>query len=106
VFARADLAPECAEVAARANPELARDFDGAVATIVRAWRAGAFVPRLAKTGSADESDACASCRVSEACLRGDTSARLRLRAWRDGGRDDSPPLAAARALLALGKGPR
>jgi hypothetical protein len=108
VFARDDLDPERAEVAVRADAELARDFDAAVSTIVRAWRAGAFVPRLAKAGSGDEGEACASCRVSEACVRGDTSARLRLVAWRDGKHavDEPPPLAAARALLALGKAPR
>ena len=108
VFARDELDAERAEVALRASAELARDFDAAVATIVRAWRAGAFVPRLAKAGSADEAEACATCRVSEACARGDTSARLRLVAWRDakhhGG--EALPLVAARALLALGKAPR
>jgi hypothetical protein len=106
LFARDDLEPERAEVAVRADEELARDFDAAVVTIARAWRAGAFVPRLTKPGNAEEGEACASCRVSDACLRGDTSARLRLAVWRDAGRDDAPPLVAARALLALGKAPR
>jgi len=108
VFARDDLDAERAEIAVRASVDLARAFDATVATIVRAWRAGAFVPRLAKAGSGDEGEACASCRVSDACVRGDTSARQRLVAWRNAKQDgaEAPPLAAARALLALGKAPR
>jgi hypothetical protein len=108
LFARPDVPPDRAEVAIRADANLALAFDGAVATIVRAWRAGAFVPRLAKKGGSDESGACANCRVAEGCLRGDTTARLRFARWRDAAPrpDEAPELAAARALLALGKAPR
>jgi hypothetical protein len=106
LYARPDEAPDRAEVAIQADAALARDFDEAVATIARAWRAGAFVPRLAKHGGTDEAEACANCRVAESCLRGDTTARLRFAEWRERGSDDAPPVAAARALLALGKAER
>jgi hypothetical protein len=103
LYARPDEQADRAEVSVQADAALAAAFDETVTTIVRAWRAGAFVPRLAKHGSSEEGEACKNCRVAESCLRGDTTARLRLAAWRDRGRDDSPQLAAARALLALGK---
>lgn len=103
LYARPDEKADRAEVSVQADAALAAAFDETVTTIVRAWRAGAFVPRLAKHGGSDEGEACKNCRVAESCLRGDTTARLRFAAWRDRGRDDSPQLAAARALLALGK---
>lgn len=103
LYARPDDEPRRAEIAVQADAELADAFDEAVTTIVRAWRAGAFAPRLASHGGTDEGKACANCRVSDACLRGDTTARLRLASWRDRAGDDAEPLAAARALLALGK---
>ena len=103
LYARPDDEIDRAEVATRADAALASAFDEAVTTIVRAWRAGAFVPRLAKHDGNDEGNACKNCRVADACLRGDTAARMRLAAWRDRGEDSSVPLAAARALLALGK---
>ncbi len=106
LYAHADLNPQLAEVAVRANDSLARGFDAAALSITRAWRAGAFVPRLAKQGSKDEGEACKSCRVAESCLRGDSGARLRLARWRDAGPQpgEPAPIAAARALIALGKG--
>ncbi|MFI5320827.1 MAG: PD-(D/E)XK nuclease family protein [Myxococcota bacterium] len=105
LYARPDAEPDRAEVATRADPQLAEAFDEAVTTIVRAWRAGAFVPRLAKYASTEEGDACNNCRVAESCLRGDTAARLRLARWRDAGAraDDTLQITAARGLLALGK---
>jgi hypothetical protein len=90
-------------VALRADAALARDFDDTVTTIARAWRAGAFVPRLARHGGTEENAACASCRVADGCLRGDTTARLRFAEWRERGDDDTPPISAARALLELGR---
>ena len=105
VYARSELEPELSEVAVRADGELAAAFDNAVITVASAWRAGAFVPRLAKHDTIEEGDACRSCRVAESCLRGDTGARLRLARWRDAGAQpgERPAVAAARALLALGK---
>ncbi len=105
LYAHATLEPQLAEVAVRANDALASGFDGAVLSIARAWRAGAFVPRLAKHGSSDEGDACKKCRVAESCLRGDSGARLRLIRWRDAGPQpgEPAPITAARALIALGK---
>lgn len=105
VYARPGLAPDRAEVSTRADAALQASFDTAVEQIVRAWRAGAFVPRLARHDGPAEAPACKNCRVAEACLRGDTSARHRLVAWRERGAQPGEPasVAAARALLALGK---
>jgi hypothetical protein len=46
-----------------------------------AWDAGAFVPRLLEPDRRTIYPACATCDVREACVQGDSGARLRLATW-------------------------
>src|SRR5262249_5925011 len=68
------------ELAADAtDAELSGAFDTAVRHALAAWDAGSFYPQLAQPGKPEkEGEACRSCDVREACLRGDSSARARL----------------------------
>lgn len=75
-------------------------FEASVGTIAAAWRAGVFLPRLLAPGGSDrqlQNPACAWCRVSEACLRGDSAATRRLASWdlEGVGRDDTREFGAA-----------
>jgi RecB family exonuclease len=77
-------------------------FQNAVHAVAEAWRAGGLPPRVEE---ADGKDAvhCAFCPVSEACLRDDSGYRRRLVEWLSvQDEDDSPAVAAARALWWLG----
>ena len=56
-------------------------FDDAVNTLTQAWFAGVFFPRLVEPDIDTEPRACDYCNVAEACLRGDSSLRGRLRDW-------------------------
>jgi hypothetical protein len=56
-------------------------FAASVGALFAARDAGAFPPRLRKPDRDEESDACRSCDVRVACVRGDSGARLRLGAW-------------------------
>jgi len=80
-------------------------LEASVGVLAEARRVGAFMPRLANPDGA-EHGRCESCRVSEACLRGDSGARLRLRYWSEAqpaeaGQGDSLET-VARAALTLG----
>jgi hypothetical protein len=46
-------------------------------------RDGLFFPRVVKPNKDAEPDACAKCDVKEACIRGDSGARTRLKKWAD-----------------------
>jgi hypothetical protein len=77
-------------------------FHTAVHTIVEAWRAGGLPPRLEEADGTDAAH-CRYCPVSEACLRDDSGFRRRLVEWMGAhDEDDSPAVAAARALWWLG----
>jgi hypothetical protein len=82
-------------------------FSDAVATALAAWDAGAFFPRLEHADREQEPSRCQWCEVSEACLRLDSGARLRLRRWvreGDGGGEASAAEAALRDLWLLDSG--
>jgi hypothetical protein len=71
-----------------ADERLRAAFSRALAATLEAWRHGTFFPRLEEAERAREPRACQLCDVSEACLRGDSGARGRLRSWID--RRDDP----------------
>jgi hypothetical protein len=73
--------------------ELAEPFERAVATLLAAWDAGSFPPRLLQHDRDEEPATCARCEVKEACLRGDSGARLRVGQWME--RLSSEPSAVA-----------
>jgi len=76
-------------------------FDASVATLLGAQDAGAFPPRVRLPDRDEETSACRSCELKQACLRGDSGARLRLGAWAEAGRGGSPLERAALALWRL-----
>jgi hypothetical protein len=76
-------------------------FAASVGALFAARDVGAFPPRLRKPDRDEESDACRSCDVRAACVRGDSGARLRLGAWADAPRDGSDLERAALALWRL-----
>jgi hypothetical protein len=86
LYLRPDLDPAAADVRVdAADVELARVFDEAVASLLRAHDLGSFVPRLLEGGGDEAAGRCERCEVKEACLWGDSGARGRLRAWLDDG---------------------
>jgi hypothetical protein len=90
-----------AEVAVAADDAAFADaFTASAATALAAWDAGALFPRLEHAASQREPSRCQWCEVSEACLRLDSGARLRLRRWVQEG-ERSGGSEAERALRAL-----
>ena len=76
--------PEIRSVTARADDaELVTAFERAVGILVGAWRSGHFFPRLVEPDRDREPPLCTGCSLAEACLRGDSSSRSRLREWAD-----------------------
>ncbi|MCP4204756.1 MAG: hypothetical protein GY769_22845, partial [bacterium] len=70
------------EVMVRANDrEIGGLLDRAVGATLLAWQRGAFFPRLVQHHQNAEPVTCSYCAVAEACLRGDSGARGRLRSW-------------------------
>jgi hypothetical protein len=77
-----DVRDEARAIAVLANESaLTQAFAAAVESLARAWRRGAFFPRLVGDGLEKEPDACARCEVSSACMRGDSGARGRTVSW-------------------------
>jgi len=73
---------EARAIAISANESaLTQAFAAATESLARAWRRGAFFPRLVGDGLEKEPDACAHCDVSSACVRGDSGARGRTVSW-------------------------
>ena len=67
-----------------AGPEdhdLVEAFQSAVRSVLAAWDAGAFFPRVVDPAGRGEPGRCKVCEVAEACMRGDSGARLRLFEW-------------------------
>jgi hypothetical protein len=64
--------------------DLAEAFHGTVRAVLSAWDAGAFFPRVVDPAGRDEPGRCKVCEVAEACVRGDSGARLRLFEWAEG----------------------
>jgi RecB family exonuclease len=56
-------------------------FDNVARAVLRAWDTGSFFPRLVEPRQDIEPRRCAYCDVAPACLRRDSGARARLRAW-------------------------
>jgi hypothetical protein len=79
LFLRPDLADEHAEVAVDPeSAELEESFRGVVSLALAGLDRGTFFPRLTEAGTTREHGRCRFCEVAEGCLRGDSSARLRL----------------------------
>ncbi len=109
LFLRPDIgeAPEEARDArVRADDgEFAGAFASAAATVARAWRTGACVPRVAEPGSDATPAQCRWCDVAEACLRDDSDYRRRIVSWMEGAAEPGHPQErAARELWWLGRG--
>ncbi len=78
--------------------DFAASFEASLRTLLAAWDRGSFLPRLELPDGTDRDGPCRHCQLSEACVRGDTGARLRLRRWAADAAD--PAGAAALALEA------
>ena len=61
--------------------ETAAAFERALGAALAAWRQGAFPPRLVEADHDKEPKRCRWCEVAQACVRGDSAARRRLREW-------------------------
>jgi len=99
VFLKENVDEDSRVFQVRGSDETARlVFERALATLLAANDGGAFLPRLLDAKAQNNNDACASCEVKVACLRGDSTAnrRLALFVHGDGAHDDAP-LRIARA---------
>jgi hypothetical protein len=92
-----DLPDAAREVVAPAGAEARAQLDGVLRTLLTGWDAGAFFPRLREPAKDQEPFACFSCRVKDACWRGDSGVRARLGEWAE----SEPSSPAERAALAL-----
>jgi PD-(D/E)XK nuclease superfamily len=81
--------PRVAAIAA-ADAELAATFEQTVSTLFEAWDRGALFPRVIQPDEDKEPDRCGYCEVAEACVRGDSGARARLRDWARGRLEGEP----------------
>lgn len=85
-----------------ADRDLAEAFAAAVRAVLAAWDAGSFFPRVVDPAGNNEPGRCKVCEVAEACIRGDSGARIRLFEWADrmrGARDLPAANPAEAALL-------
>jgi hypothetical protein len=82
-------------------------FHDAVGSSLGVWAVGAFFPRVVDPQGQQEPARCSWCPVAEACVRGDSGARLRIAdcALRRGRSSDDPAEAALLALWWLGEKP-
>lgn len=67
--------------------EIQHAFETAVSTLLGSWHGGTFFPRLVEPDRDSEPRACQYCAVAEACLRGDSGTRGRLRDWSEADRE-------------------
>ncbi len=82
--------------------DFSQAFLDAARASLEAWDRGVFLPRLIEPHGDKEFAFCKSCRVAEACLRGDSGARARLREWVDGREvADTPTEPVERTLLSV-----
>ena len=86
-----------------ADVDFEREFREVIGAVLEVSNRGSFFPRLLEPGSDAEPRRCQYCDVKEACLRGDSGARARLREWTAGAAErPSEELShAERALLRL-----
>jgi hypothetical protein len=97
-----ELVPEAVSFEARRDdPEIAQAFTGAFGALCSVLDTGSFYPRLLDEKRENQSDACRTCDVAQACLQNDTTARRRLDAWivAQAGRDGAALAPAERAFL-------
>jgi RecB family exonuclease len=81
-------------------------FDAALLTLLEVWDRGSFLPRLREADRDEEPSACRFCDVKEACLRGDSGARLRLESWfEQGTAKRGAAEQAAAAVFSIGTDP-
>jgi len=82
LFLRPDLNAEQREhTVTRSDQDFVKAFENSTVSVLDAWSAGAFFPRLVEPQGLKEPSRCGFCSVAEACLRGDSGARLRLFEW-------------------------
>lgn len=99
LFLRPGLDAEQREHAvSRGDEDFVRTFENTASSVLDAWSAGAFFPRVVDPNGRDEPGRCGFCAVAEACLRGDSGARLRLFEWSERSRE-TQNLPAEEALL-------
>ncbi len=85
-----------------ADREAGELFGATVDTLIAAWEQGSFFPRVVDPAGRQEPARCAFCDVAEACVRGDSGARARLREWASRARAAPPPAGTPEAaFLAL-----
>src|SRR6185369_13409226 len=105
LYLRPDLAQREFAIGAgiSGEAELARAFGAATASVLGAWEAGTFFPRVVDLSGRAEPGRCKFCNVAEACLRGDSGARGRLFEWaaRGGPEPPEPSEPISAALLAV-----
>ena len=79
VFLEPTLPLEHAEVRLTSDDDLLQqDFPSLIALLLRGWQQGIFFPRLEDTHQR-EPNLCRRCELAEACIRGDSEARAKLR---------------------------
>ncbi|MFL6201058.1 MAG: PD-(D/E)XK nuclease family protein [Thermoanaerobaculia bacterium] len=98
LFLKPDLDVRAFEVRPE-DRELAEVFRETVRAILSVWDAGAFFPRVVDPAGRNEPGRCKVCEVAEACLRGDSGARLRLFEWTGRMRESGGESPAEAALL-------
>ncbi len=104
LFLHPDLGgpPEARTVAVASDDgELLAEFDRALAAALEALDEGAFPPRVVGADEDKEPTRCRYCVVAEACVRGDSAARRRLRLWGENEPSGDGPVAAASAVWRL-----
>jgi hypothetical protein len=82
LFATPDAPDEVADARiGTSDEEFGESFRSALRAILELWERGSFFPRLVEPDDDRESGSCQYCEVAEACLRGDSGVRARLRDW-------------------------
>jgi hypothetical protein len=105
LFLRPDVDDEAREFTVSiTDRDFFEAFAGTTAALLDAWDQGAFFPRVVDTAGKEEPPRCKFCTLAEACLRGDSGARLRLLEWTGPARLADPwaadaPKPAEKALL-------
>ncbi|MFP8875585.1 MAG: PD-(D/E)XK nuclease family protein, partial [Myxococcota bacterium] len=94
---------DAASLALTADPEVQGALGEALAAVLDARDAGAYVPRLLDIKADKEPRNCERCEVKQACLRGDSSATGRIRRFLSdsGSTSRAAPQRAAARLLRL-----
>ena len=103
LYLKPELEAEAREYAVREDEErFVGAFENAAQRVISAWDQGSFFPRLLEPDRDKEPARCKFCEVAQACNRGDSGARGRMRRWMRGARDreeQGQPLAADEAAI-------